>query len=366
MKVYLSSLSLLLSVVGSSAQTLNSEVELSRYVGIYTAPPYYYLAVTVDGDVLKGDPASGKPPGTLLPLRERGRFQLKEASFEIQFLQDKTGNVYGLEMTGGGTKRRMRRTDDAAGRASIKAVAVNTETSVNAQVFNGYTRTKDSAGKFQSETYVVGSGGFQSSGVVDESAEKATFEEIVRTLAPGLAKQRYTPAPSGEKADLLLMVYWGATASDDHPAVISEELWNPTSHVFRGQLNRLNARLLGFKDAVKNAPVPGMTSLAVNDVVEDLEASRYWVAVVALDFEALVRSKSFKTLWSIRYNVGSRGTNFTKALPGMTEFAALYFGRDSGGLVNPAIDRNNGKERVEIGDMKVVEDEAAPLPPKEE
>ena len=358
----------MLPSVASSAQSPKAEVELSRYVGVYTARPYYRLSVTVEGDTLKGDPGNGRPPGTLLPMSESGRFQLKEAPFEIQFLKDKNGNVLGLEMTGGGTKRQMRREDDAAiVRASIKSVAMNTDASVNAQVFNGYKRAKDATGKFQPETYVVGNGGFQNSGMVDDSAGNAKFEEIVRTLGPALERQQFFPAATREKADLLLMVYWGATASDDHPAVIMEETLDPTSHVFRRQLDRLNARLLGFADAVKSEPVPGIQSLAVNDVVEDLEASRYWVAVVALNFKTAVRSKSVEMLWSVRYNVRSRATNFAKALPEMTEFAALYFGRDSGGLVNPAINRNNRKERVDLGELEfieVFEDEAAGPAPK--
>ena len=336
---------------------------MSRYAGVYTAPPYYRLTVTVAGNVLEGDAGDGRPSETLLPLRERGRFQLKRVDFEIQFLEDESGSVLGLEMIGGGKKRQMRRADDgtANAKASLRAVAVNTEASVNAKVFNGYKRNTGADGKFRSETYVVGNGGFQSSGVVDSSAEKGAFEEIVRTLAPALAKQQYTPAPSQEKADLMLIVYWGATASDDHPAVIAEEMQDPTSHTFRRQINRENARLMGFNEAVKNASTNGaLRSLAVQDVVEDLEASRYWVAVVAVDFEECVQKKNIKALWSVRYSVRSRGTNFPKALPGMTELAALYFGRDSNGLVNPNINRNEDRARVEMGELKILGEEPAP------
>ncbi|MEJ1972547.1 MAG: hypothetical protein WDM96_08850 [Lacunisphaera sp.] len=356
---------MLLPLVFSRAETLKIGVELSRYAGVYTAPPYYRLTVTVAGDVLEGDAGNGQPSETLLPLRERGRFQLKRADFEIQFLEDKSGSVFGLEMIGGGKKRQMRRADDgtANAKASLRAVAVNAEASVNAKVFNGYKRSTGTDGKFRSETYVVGSGGFQSSGVVDSSAEKDAFEEIVRTLAPALAKQQYAPALSQEKADLVLIVYWGATASADHPAVIAEEMEDPTSHTFRRQLNRENARLMGFNEALQNASTNGaLRSLAVQDVVKDLEASRYWVAVVALDFEELVQKKNVKALWSVRYSVRSRGTNFPKALPGMTELAAGYFGRDSNGLVNPNINRNEDTARVEMGELKILDEEPAPPP----
>lgn len=347
---------LLLSTAASSAQGFNAGVEFSRYVGVYTAPPYYRLSVTVDGGVLKGDLANGQPPGTLLPLPERGRFQLKEAPFEIQFLQDKGGNVLGVEIAGRGRTLQMRRTDDVAEmRESIKSVAANTDTSVNAQVFNGYKRTRDASGKFQTETYVVGNGGFQYSGMVEESASRAKFAGIVRTLGPGLARQQYFPAASAAKADLLLMVYWGATGSDEQPAVLMEETWDPASHTFRRQLDHLNARLLGFDDVVKSGPVPGMQSLARDDVVKDMEASRYWVAVVALDFKAATQDKNVKVLWSVRYSLRSRGTNFVEALPEMTSFAGHYFGRDSKGLVNPAINRNEDKGRVELGEMRIVE-----------
>ena len=103
---------LLLPLVFLRAETPKIEVELSRYAGVYTALPYYRLAVTVAGDVLEGDAGNGRPSETLLPMRERGRFQLKRVDFEIQFLEDKSGSVFGLEMIGGGQKRQMRRADD--------------------------------------------------------------------------------------------------------------------------------------------------------------------------------------------------------------------------------------------------------------
>ena len=151
------------------------------------------------------------------------------------------------------------------------------------------------------------------------------------------------------------MVYWGATASEDHPAVISEEMFNPTSHIFRNQINRINARVLGFQDALNGkagVEIPGFNSSRAKDLVEDLEESRYWVALVALDFPVARKDKTIKPLWSIRYNIASRRTDFTAALPQMTQVASHYFGRDSKGLVNRSTTDRQGK--VELGEQQVI------------
>jgi hypothetical protein len=153
------------------------------------------------------------------------------------------------------------------------------------------------------------------------------------------------------------MIYWGATASDDHPAVITEEMFNPTSHVFRNQINRQNAKVLGFRDALRATPeLPGTMGGRRSDLISDLEESRYWVALVAVDFQIARTQKTIKPLWSVRYNIPSRGTNFTMALPQMTQFASNFFGRDSKGLVNRSTTDMQGN--VELGEQKVLGVEA--------
>lgn len=334
--------------------------DLDRYAGTYVFSATDSLIISRVGDELRADPSNGRPPGRLLPRREQGLFSLREADFEFWFVDNSDGVVTEVVITGGnGSVRRLRRVSDMRATArSLRAVAVNAETSVNAQVFAGYERVKGADGRYRPETYAFGEGGFQrSSPVADESVDGIMFEQIVQMLAPAMEAQNYVAASDPAATDLAVMVYWGATTTDDHPAVISEETYDPLQHGARNQVNRVNARLLGFQEALRDlAGVPAtFGSSRLNDLTDDVEESRYWVALVAIDFQAARAEKVVKPRWAIRYNIRSRGTRFDQALPQMTHFAAHFFGRDSGGLVNRAIGTPAGT--VQVGEVVVVEDE---------
>ena len=273
--------------------------------------------------------------------------------------------MVGLSITGpDGRVRQLRRQfDPEQTTAALRSLAVNAETSVNARVFEGYERVKTPDGGYQPETYAFGEGGLQlSSPVADDSIDHMSFEQIVLTLAPAMAAQGYVPATDLEQTDLAVMVYWGATATDENPAVISSEMLFPANHEFRNQMNRLNARLLGFEEALRElAAMPlSFRSSRHADLTDDLEESRYWVALVAIDYQAIRTEQVIQPLWSIRYNMRSRGTGFGRALQKMTQFASHYFGRDSNGLVNRAVGAPAGT--VEIGEAEVVDYETETNP----
>lgn len=345
----------------SSARVAASESDsesLDRYAGTYAYSAAMKLEISREGDVLLVDRANGRPPGHLLPRKEQGLFSLREADFEVKFMEDDAGRVTGLELRAiSGSVRRMRRLVDTSETASaVKAVAVHAETSVNAQVFGGYQRVKGPDGRYRPEFYAFAEGGYQdSSPVAEKSIERITFEEIVRVLAPAMAAQNYVAATDPETTDLAVLVYWGATTTDRHPAVLAEDALPGFGHAARERQNRISARLLGFQEALNDLPVvpPTFSSSRRMDLIEDLEESRYWVALVAIDFQVARSQKVVKPLWSIRYNMRSRGTQFDLALSHMTRFASHYFGQDSAGLVNRWTSNRSGK--VEIGEAEVVE-----------
>ncbi len=92
-------------------------------------------------------------------------------------------------------------------------------------------------------------------------------------------------------------------------------------------------------------------------LLDELEERRYWVALCAFDYQMARTDKKLKLLWTVRYNLPSRGTTFTLALPQMTDVASRYFGRDSGGLINrPSRDKSG---HVKLGETKVLGTEPA-------
>jgi hypothetical protein len=331
--------------------------ELERWTGNYAMSRDQVMRIVHESDHLVAIPPGNQPSAILQPDQKPGKFWMRGANFEFQFVTSSSGQILRLEITGpdGMVRKLPRLTDSAGARASVRATAVHADTAVLARVFNGYERTRDAAGKFRPETYVFGEGGFQSTNPMrDPALEGMKFDELALLLAPGLTNQGYVTNRDKDEVDLLIMVYWGATASDEHPAVIAEEERDPVRHTFRDQLNRENARLLGF-ESVLPLTDPERRSAMNRDSVERLEESRYWVALVALDFRLLHREKTTKPLWSVRYNMASRGVSFTKALPQMTQVAAHFFGRDSGGLLERGTTDAEGT--VELGETIVVEED---------
>lgn len=331
---------------------------LHRYTGTYVYSAAMKLQIFQDGDALLAEPLNGQPPGHLLPRKKPGLFSLREADIEFQFLEDKQGTVTELEMrANSGPVRRLRRLFDTRAAANaLKAVAVNAETSVNARVFDGYERVKGPDGRYRPETFAFGEGGFQRSSVVsDSSIEGITFDEITHMIAPAMAAQNYVAATDPNATDLVVLVYWGATTTDDDPAVLAEEAISPASHTARDRQNRISARLLGFQDALHDLPILplSMSTSRRGDLIDDMEESRYWMALVAIDYKAAWVDKVVKLRWTVRYNMRSRGAYFDRALPQMTHFASRFFGRDSGGLVNRWIANPNGK--VEVGETEVID-----------
>lgn len=337
-----------------------SASQLRKYEGEFQQSPGQTLTIVLEGNQLRAHPSGAQPSSPLLPRKAKGLFSVRNHPFDIQFVEDTLGQVVGLEMSDmDGRIRRMTRLVDENSRQALRQIAVNADTSVNARVFNGYRRSRNAAGDYEPETFVFANGGFQdNSGGFDPSISRMKFEEIAHTLTPAFQAQGFVPSDDSENTDLLLMVYWGTTASDQHPAVIAQEEHDPLNHYFRQQLNRENATVLGFEVALAademNPLVRGSTRQS--QLIEDLEESRYWIAILAMDFAVAREEKEYRPMWSIRYNIASRGTSFTRALPQMTQVASHFFGRSSAGLVNPHTQPPPGQ--VDFGEMVITEEDA--------
>ncbi len=345
-------------VSAQDAPPVTSPAYLDRFTGTYRHQSVETMTITRVGEALHADAGSGRPTAQLVPQSTPGAFLMRNDDFEFRFIADANGNVAALDIVDGrGHRLRLQRQVDAATSTAVRAVAVNAATSVLARVFNNYERRRDPHGQLVVETYAFSEGGFQrSSPVADASIDDMSFERLAQMIAPAMKAQRYEPATTAETADLVVMIYWGATTTDEHPAVIAQETYDPLNHTFRGQINRENARLLGFDGALDElanvSSAAGVTRR--QELFDDLEESRYWIALVAVDYQAALREEQVRPVWSVRYSIRSRRTTFDAAAPQMSDFASRYFGRDSGGLINPSTDQPNAK--VDIGELQVVDD----------
>jgi hypothetical protein len=90
------------------------------------------------------------------------------------------------------------------------------------------------------------------------------------------------------------------------------------------------------------------------DIVDDVEENRYFVVLLAYDFQTLWKHKQRKLLWETRFSIRERGHDFGKELGAMAQFASRYFGKDSDGLIRKPM----RDVRITIGDPKFLGYEA--------
>jgi hypothetical protein len=235
-----------------------------------------------------------------------------------------------------------------------------------------------------------------------------TFTEVARVIAGPLAAQNYLPvaATSPAKAKLLIMVYWGLTdvpgsvsssnAYDNLGAIQSQMAAaqsaarvaagltsghyhpaNPNAGLRDDQLaayssaltvinimNQMrsdadfrNAKMLGYDSSdlvgTEKAKYVRGTAFGVerNDLYEELEENRYFVVLMAYDFQLLWKEKKHKLLWETRFSISERHNAFDKALPVMAAYASQYFGQDSSGLLRTRVPEG----RVQVKDPTLIE-----------
>ena len=241
------------------------------------------------------------------------------------------------------------------------------ETSVLSKVFNDYARTPSELGGYKAETFAFANGGPLLGHMRDKSVDDATFQQVVRLISPSFSRQNYIAATDPDDTDLLIFVTWGATAGYNSGGTFDGNMrsvadwsdWDSNASQVddvnrqRDRGNFRSAALLGYSEALAthiNVQGMGIHGTLYEDLVADVEEGRYFVILTAFDFKTAWQSKHLVPLWSVRYNIPTRGNHFTAALPNMSMYASRFFGRDSGGLVR----RLNPTGKVEMGDIKVL------------
>jgi hypothetical protein len=279
---------------------------------------------------------------------------------------------------------------------------------VSSKVAKDYVRARMPDGSFKPEYYAFGEGGFWGGELKDLTIDKMKFLDVAHVIAPPLAGQKYLPAQEPAKTGLLIMVYWGTTAvpppyEEDilyqnyqaaleeyrlllsqggasmrndqayvaHNFIILDEANDVLSsglhqldienHV-RDRLDFQNAKMIGYDSAGLLGTDYGRyishTALRTehDDEVAEIEENRYFVVLMAYDFQLLWKKKKHKLLWETRFSVNERHNEFDRALPMLAQYASQYFGQPSNGLVKSRVLDAN----VEIGEPTLIQFVAAP------
>jgi hypothetical protein len=238
--------------------------------------------------------------------------------------------------------------------------ASDTTTAVFSGVSEDYARNRLPDGSYAAENYAFGKGGYYGSSSSDATIDSESFMNIARTIAQPLADHNFLPTRDPKKANLLIMVYWGATSGTTDPSSEnfifgrvgrpngvnwSGDLLGPVT--FQGGLVDLrNAMILGYAGEIAGTHPRGVIhNVKRDDLIDDIEHNRYFVVMMAYDFQLMWKEKKHKLLWETRFSIREQGNDFARMLPAMSRYASQYFGQDSHGLIRRAIPEGN----VEIG-----------------
>jgi hypothetical protein len=276
----------------------------------------------------------------------------------------------------------------AAAPAAECAVGI---TAVSSRVSKDYVRTRLPDGSIQPEEYAFGDGGRYDGTFRDASVDKLKFMDVARVIAVPLKSQNYVPANDITTGKLLIMVHWGTTnVSDSFPTTpgnltnqgankLAEEfgLNSPQAKAARNladsqlladdlqreHVDFMNAKLLGYDSenligtyygsTIGNT---GMLAAHREELIYEIEENRYFVVLIAYDFQLFRREKKLKALWETRFSINEPRNDFAKALPVMAQYASKYFGQDSHGLLRTQVPEG----KVKVGEPKSLGELEAP------
>jgi|CZKI01.1.fsa_nt_gi hypothetical protein len=291
----------------------------------------------------------------------------------------------------------------ASGEGDNEAVAISSTAS------GDYVRARLANGSLQRETFAFAKGGVWRSaagGVTD----MLDFMEVARTIAGPLASQSYFSSKDPKATKLLIMVYWGTTRAPEHStdSVSSQNLQDANAAALaanhpemvrfnksdscapmemqegstisygirspgqidmdnaltgamavaaaedsqRTRLNAQNAGMLGYGPLWDETARFNGTPLQFRwqDLMRELETRRYFVVLMAYDFQMMWKEKKAKLLWEARFSVRERGNDFSKELAAMVASAAPYFGKNSGKLIHKPLPEGH----VEVGAIRTL------------
>ena len=273
------------------------------------------------------------------------------------------------------------------GAASVPSQAASLVV-VNSKAHEGFSIAREQDPSKEVLTYAFMKGRFHPGTRNDPAMNNISFSDLVLEIATHLQKQNFLPVPDPQKADLLIVVHYGATSVQDS----FEELQGITSledygfgdgavtsassgggsvdvsalnaiqdmqfeinknlTIQQGNQGSMNymAHLIGMEEAFVGDIGPSEERYLMNLLYEE----RYFIVLMAYDIRKL-REGEIHLHWTTRYSIRATGQAFGDALKDMNLVAGNYFGKNMGELVKKRV---TDKSRVELGELEVVGTEA--------
>ncbi len=263
-------------------------------------------------------------------------------------------------------------------------------------VAKDYQRERLPNGEWKAETYTFGIGQMMDPSERDESLTALSQEEIMLMLAEALQGENYLPEQDPDNIDLLIVINWGKTvpfhdglkdlslnqgsnamntlnsiqadiAPGDSPSPEQRSVMDQATGEFeqmmimqgmadrsRRKANAYNAKLLGYAPSLfeyySAPPVAGPQRSLMNDLENEIESERYFVILVAYDFEKLVKEKQKSIRWITRFSIRANGRKFDEELANMARAASSQFG-----VKTKRLKRNLLPGKIRMGEIEVVD-----------
>ena len=234
---------------------------------------------------------------------------------------------------------------------------------IDSEASTTYNEVKENDGGAKYETYVFIKGNFYDGDFADKSLRTASFEEVAATLAENMKQRNYYPSSSPIEGDLLIVVHYGTTSvepdleelfmldstdpyaqgetglggfysegSEEEPGfseVYSDDFVDladlsdfGSNNTAQHQQTMRNNRL-GISKALNRKNI---TSTEEFDLRVEMQDERYFIILMAYDYEKLRSENERELLWTTRFSVPSIGTNFEDAYPALARAASAYYG----------------------------------------
>jgi hypothetical protein len=242
--------------------------------------------------------------------------------------------------------------------AALPGARASAIVAVDSEASHDYVRARFPDGSLVPEAYAFGRGGFLPWIMQDDTIDKLDFTTVAQAVAPMLAQRKYVSARDPEKTKLLIMVYWGVTSGSMDmgftPNFTRMERLFLLEDRTRDLIDYQNAGILGYtRDGLIGTDYGyalQATALRhkVEDEVTEVEHSRYFVVLMAYDFQMMWKEKKPRLLWMTRLSIDQRRNDFGREMPMMLRIAAPYFGKDSKGLIRDAVPEG----QVDVGEIK--------------
>lgn len=285
----------------------------------------------------------------------------------------------------------------------LRSAEESVATAVYARSGHGYKRAHQADGTFKAEYYGLANGGRIAGTGSDITVDRITYPEVAEIAMRLLAKQNYHYAQRADQATLLIMLQWGATIAFNsgnyalsvgnassalaNLKVLGSEaggtaggagsMGGPSDtgsnavaaaqaagEAFEGEMLKLfmenrareqvnlgNAKVLGYLDEINDSDDIRRWAGGgdrYNDLIADVEESRYYIVITAYDFAELTQHNKKKLLWQTKVSVRAPGNRFDDSVMAMMKSASKYFGQDNRRLIRG----EETKGTVEMGDLK--------------